>query len=187
MDMENPPAEISGPDGNRPGVTRPQKSLVIVYSCHHKNTEKIANVIGNILGAPVKTPREITPDDLYEYDLVGFGSGIYGAHHHASLIGLAGRLSDAGGRKAFIFSTFGAPEGLYFGERLTEFIRNNHSQLRGTLEASGYTVADEFSCPGFNTNSFLSLFGGLNKGRPDALDLKHAEEFAGNLKRFSGF
>jgi len=185
--MENPAAEITGPDGDRPGNTRPGKSLVIVYSYHHKNTETIANVIGNILGAPVKTPQEITPGELFEYDLVGFGSGIYGAHHHESLLGLAGLLPDAGGRKAFIFSTFGAPEGLYSGERLTEFIRNNHSQLRETLEASGYTVADEFSCPGFNTNSFISLFGGLNKGRPDALDLKHAEEFAENLKRLSGF
>jgi hypothetical protein len=32
------------------------------------------------------------------------------------------------------------------------------------------------------TNSFLKLFGGLNKGRPNAEDLKHAEEFAQNLK-----
>jgi len=36
---------------------------------------------------------------------------------------------------------------------------------------------------GFNTNSFLTLFGGMNKGRSNALDLKHAEEFAQNLKQ----
>jgi flavodoxin len=43
-------------------------------------------------------------------------------------------------------------------------------------------IIDEFSCAGFNTNSFLKLFGGLNKGRPNAEDLKHAEVFAENLK-----
>jgi hypothetical protein len=30
--------------------------------------------------------------------------------------------------------------------------------------------------------SFLKYIGGMNKGRPNAEDLKHAEEFAENLK-----
>jgi len=38
-------------------------------------------------------------------------------------------------------------------------------------------------CPGFNTNSFLKFFGGINKGRPNASDLKRAEEFAKKLKK----
>jgi flavodoxin len=44
-------------------------------------------------------------------------------------------------------------------------------------------IVDEFSCKGFNTNSFLKYFGGMNKGRPNAEDLKHAEEFVQNLKQ----
>lgn len=44
-------------------------------------------------------------------------------------------------------------------------------------------IVDEFNCAGFNTNSFIKLFGGINKGRPNAEDLKHAEEFAQNLKQ----
>jgi hypothetical protein len=44
-------------------------------------------------------------------------------------------------------------------------------------------IIDEFSCVGFNTNSFLKYIGGLNKGRPNAEDLKHAEEFTQNLKQ----
>jgi flavodoxin len=50
------------------------------------------------------------------------------------------------------------------------------------LKLKGYVIVDEFSCKGFNTNSFLKLFGGMNKGRPNTEDLKHAEEFALNLK-----
>jgi flavodoxin len=42
---------------------------------------------------------------------------------------------------------------------------------------------DEFNCPGFNTNSFLRVLGGMNRGRPNAKDLKHAEEFAQKLKQ----
>ncbi|MFA4859572.1 flavodoxin family protein [Methanoregula sp.] len=181
--MKSPEEKNAGPTRNTAGETQPVKSLVVVFSCHHNNTEKIANVIANVLGAPVKTPREIIPEELAEYDLVGFGSGIYGAKNHGSILDLAGRLPDAHGRNAFIFSTFGAPEGLYQGDRLREFIRDNHSALRETLQARGYVVMDEFSCAGFNTNSFLRFFGGLNKGRPDADDLRLAEAFAENLKQ----
>jgi flavodoxin len=51
------------------------------------------------------------------------------------------------------------------------------------LELKGYVIVDEFNCGGFNTNSFLKYFGGINKGKPDAEDLKRAEEFAQNLQK----
>lgn len=41
----------------------------------------------------------------------------------------------------------------------------------------------EFGCPGLDTNSLLKLLGGLNKGRPNAEDLKQAEEFGRSLKQ----
>jgi hypothetical protein len=43
-------------------------------------------------------------------------------------------------------------------------------------------VIGEFGCAGWNTNSFLRFFGGLNKGRPNAEDLRNAEEFARSVK-----
>jgi len=55
--------------------------------------------------------------------------------------------------------------------------------LREKLKAKGYLIIDEFICAGFNTNSFLKLFRGINKGRPNANDLKRAEEFARKLKK----
>ena len=103
--------------------------------------------------------------------------GIYSAQHHESLLDLADALPRATGRKAFIFSTYGAPAVAAGGD----FVRNNHSQLRERLQAKGYTVSGEFGCAGWNTNSFLKYIGGLNKGRPNAEDLRSAEEFARNL------
>jgi hypothetical protein len=64
-----------------------------------------------------------------------------------------------------------------------QYVANNHSPLREKLQSKGYVIVDEFGCVGFNTNSFLRLVGGTNKGRPDAADLKHANEFAQNLKQ----
>jgi len=178
---------MTGHSGIENGDAPPVKSLVVVFSYHHKNTEKIANAIAGVLDAPVKTPGQVTPEDLQECDMIGFGSGIYGAKNHGSLIDLAAGLPEEAGRKTFIFSTYGAPAGLYNGERLSEFTRNNHKALREKLEERGCTILDEFSCPGLNTNSFLSLFGGLNKDRPDDSDLRHAREFAESLKRRARF
>jgi hypothetical protein len=63
-----------------------------------------------------------------------------------------------------------------------EFIEKNHQQIRKKLQAKGYTVIGKFGCAGWNTNSFLHYFGGLNTGRPNAEDLRNAEEFARNVK-----
>ncbi len=153
------------------------KSLVVVFSYHHNNTEKIANACANVLGAAVKTPQQVTPEEIAEYDLVGFGSGIYSATFDPSVLDLADRLPQVSDKKAFLFSTYGAPA--FIANR--EFIEKNHQQIREKLKAKGYTVIGEFGCAGWNTNSFLHYFGGLNKGKPDAEDLRNAEAFARNM------
>ncbi len=167
--------EITGTESKD---TLPVKSLVIVFSYHHNNTEKIAHIMANVLGAEVKTPQQVYPEELREYDLIGFGSGIYSATFDPSVLNLADRLSFASGKKAFLFSTYGAPA--FIANR--EFIEKNHQQVREKLQLKGYTVIGEFGCAGWNTNSFLKYFGGLNKGRPDAGDLRNAEAFAGDMK-----
>jgi flavodoxin len=159
------------------------KSLLVLFSYHHQNTEKIAKIFSKVLDAQIKTPQQIQPEELQEYDLVGFGSGIYHGKHHDSLLDLADKLPQITNRKAFIFSTCGVPVVVAGRKQLEEYAEKNHSSLKKKLQSKGYMIVDEFSCAGFNTNSFLKLFGGLNKGRPNVEDLKHAEEFAQNLKQ----
>jgi flavodoxin len=165
-------------NGNEQKDPVPMKSLLVLFSYHHKNTEKIAHVIAKVLDAPVKTPQQVKPEEIVDYDLVGFGSGIYSAKFDPSVLDLVDRLPRAAGKNAFLFSTYGAPA--FIANR--EFIEKNHEQIRKKLQAKGYTVIGEFGCAGWNTNSFLKYFGGLNKGRPNAEDLRHAEEFARNVK-----
>ncbi len=151
----------------------PMRALVVVYSYHHMNTEKVARAIAGVIGADVRTPQQVDPGDVASYDLVGFGSGIYSARHHTLLLDLADRLPPSQGARAFIFST-----SAMMGE---EKVREDHSQLRERLRSRGYDVVDEFACKGYNTNSFLRFFGGMNKGHPDAEDLGRAEDFAKGL------
>jgi|SRR5208337_1488970 len=162
---------------NEPWETLPVKSLVVVFSYHHNNTEKIANACANVIGAEVKTPQQVTPEEIAEYDLVGFGSGIYAATFDTSVLDLADRLPQVNNKKAFLFSTYGAPA--FIANR--EFIEKNHRQIREKLQAKGYAVIGEFGCAGWNTNSFLQYFGGLNKGKPDAKDLMNAKVFARDM------
>jgi flavodoxin len=157
---------------------------LVLVSYHHKNTEKIAKVFAKVLDAQIKSPQQISPEELQQYSLIGFGSGIYGGKHHKVLLDIADKLLQVINNKTFIFSTCGAP--MKFMEldktEFTKYVVKNHSLLREKLRSKGYMIVDEFSCAGFNTNSINKLFGGINKGRPNAEDLKHAEGFAQNLK-----
>ena len=151
------------------------KSLIVVFSYHHKNTQKVAEVMAKVLDAQVKSPQETGSDELKKCDLLGFGAGIDSGKHYRELLDFADALPQVTDKKAFIFST----SGMTGEKKLTK----DHSALRGKLQSKGYLIVDEFQCNGFNTNSFLKYFGGINKGRPNAEDLKHAEEFAQNLKK----
>jgi flavodoxin len=155
------------------------KSLLVLYSYHHNNTRKIADVFAQVLDAQIKMPQQVDPGELLEYELVGLGSGIYYEKHHASLLGLADRLPPATGRRVFIFST----SGIATDSRLMASASGFHKALREKLQSRGYTIVGEFNCLGLDTNSFLRLFGGLNRGRPNAGDLRRAEEFARGLKQ----
>ena len=151
-------------------------SLLIIYSYHHKNTEKIAKVIAKVLDAQIKTPQQVNPEEVQEYELVGFGSGIYGAKPHKSLFDLADKLPNVNNKKAFIFSTSALTN--------RKKVAKDHSLLKEKLQSKGFIILDDFQCKGFNTNSFIKYFGGINKGRPNAEDLEHAKGFAVNLKEF---
>lgn len=159
-----------------------KKALVIVMSYHHHNTEKLARAIAEVLGAPFKTPHQVSAEELGEHDLIGFGSGIYSDRHHQSLLDCAERIPSVNGKKAFLFSTSGIPAFVTGDRTIERYCIKSHGPLREILAARGFTIVGEFGCPGYNTNSFLRYFGGFNKGRPNAADLHRAAEFAKNIR-----
>ena len=153
----------------------PIKKLLVLVSYHHRNTEKIARVLADVLGAPIRSPMDVRSEEIQEYDLIGFGSGIYDGMHHKELLDLAERLPDTDGKRAFLFSTSAIIN--------DDKVEKDHATLRNILQLKGYDIVDEFACKGFNTNSFLKYFGGMNKGRPNQEDLELAGKFALNLRK----
>jgi flavodoxin len=150
------------------------KTLIIYISVHHGNTEKVAKAMANILDATLLQVKQANTSMLEQYDLVGFGSGIYFGKHHESLLDFVDKLPMLRNKKAFIFSTSGL--------RKIWFIHNFDKPLKERLQRKGFDIIGEFSCRGLDTYRATKLVGGINKGRPDAKDLKQAEDFASGLK-----
>ena len=145
------------------------KTLIVYTSVHHQNTEKVAKVMAEALEADLVPTMEAQPGMLAAYDLVGFGSGIYFGKPHKTLLKFVETLPPVTGKRAFVFSTCG--DG-----------KIHHAALKEKLVNKGFAVVDEFSCRGWDTVGPLKLFGGINKGRPDGIDLAAARAFAQGLK-----
>jgi hypothetical protein len=109
--------------------------------------------------------------------LIGFGSGIFDQKHHTRILEIAEQLSESDGQKVFIFSTSGVSRVI----DLKHGFGDPHEELRNILNGKGYDVVGEFNCTGLNKNSFLILIGGINKGRPNSIDLQNARAFAEGL------
>ena len=150
------------------------KALIIYISVHHGNTEKVAKVMANILDADLLKVKQVNVIMLEQYDLIGFGSGIYVGKHHKSLLDFVDKLPVIRNKKAFIFSTSGL--------RRIRFIHNFDEPLKEKLQRKGFDIIGEFSCRGFDTSWAAMIVGGINRDRPNAKDLKQAEDFARGLK-----
>ena len=146
------------------------KALIIYISIHQGNTKKIAEKIAEVLNAELLNPNEVDEKTLTEYDLIGFGSGIYMGKHHKSLLNLIDKLPDMKNKKAFIFSTSGMDSS------------SSHGALKNKLLEKGFNIVEEFSCKGFDKWGPFKLIGGINKGRPNEKDIIEAENLANSLK-----
>jgi flavodoxin len=152
-------------------IAHPPRVAVVVSSWHHGNTRKIADAIADELHADVLTVEEAYAVDLTQYDLVGFGSGIYFAKHDEKLFDLI-KAKPTLPHKTFLFSTAGN----------TLLWRLYHRGLRRALTTRGSIVIHEFNCPGWDSVGPFSLFGGFYRTRPNNKDLARAREFARRLK-----
>lgn len=145
------------------------KVLIIYKSVHHGNTKKVAEVMARGLKAKLVEVDQVNQVNLGDYELVGFGSGIYGWRHHQDLLEFINKLPKQNQKKCFIFSTSGFPGKL------------QHKRLRNILINKGFRIIGEFNCPGWDTFGPLKIFGGMYPTRPNENDLQKASSFVKNL------
>ncbi|UCG42904.1 MAG: flavodoxin family protein [candidate division WOR-3 bacterium] len=144
------------------------KTLIICHSVHHGNTWKVARAIARELDADLIQPEQFRTGMLDQYDLVGFGSGIYIARFHHDILDLIADLPHQNGKKAFVFSTAG------------NCCEDYHFAVVSVLHAAGLDVVAEFSCEGYDTYRFPGQ--SVNSGRPDDADLERARQFARDVR-----
>src|SRR5665647_2880307 len=99
----------------------PMKTLIVVYSYHHNNTQKVAEAFAKVLDAEIKTPQQTDPEELQNYDLVGFGSGIDSGKNYPELLDFASKLPQGANKKAFVFSTSGMPVGVSGQQKVEDY------------------------------------------------------------------
>jgi len=158
------------------------KALVIYQSIHHHNTVKVAEAIAEALDADLKKVSEVESKDVMEYDLIGFGSGIFWGKHHASLLRLVDGLPIMEDKKVFIFSTSGMSNSMNFLHNIKNRVSHFHGILRKSLQAKGAMIIGEYSCRGYDTAGPLTYIGGINRKRPNDSDIRKAKEYASDIK-----
>ncbi|MGO9382591.1 MAG: flavodoxin family protein [Mycobacterium sp.] len=149
------------------------KPLIVCVSKSHGNTRRVADRMAEVLGGEVVEPESVDPETLRQYDLVGFGSGIYYMAVDARLRDLIRRLERVDGVRAFSFYTSGARE-----VPLLDY----NKPVRKQLESKGFEVLGSFSCRGFDTVGPFGFVGGINRGRPNDHDLDRAAAFAARIR-----
>lgn len=144
------------------------KILVFINSTHRQNTMKIAEAMAE--AAPV-TIVDIKDADYYnvrDYDIVGFGSGIYAGKFAKKIINLIDKnLEDL--NNVFLFSTSGTGNDKY-NENLVEYLNANCKNVLGS-----------FACKGLCKWFIFALVGGIGKGHPDIEDFDAAQTFIGQV------
>ena len=140
------------------------KILVIIHSKHRKNTLKLAQAMAEAIPLTVCNVENAEGIDLMQYDIVGFGSGIYGGKISGKLFKfIASHIEDLG--NVFVFTTSGKGN--------PEYNRELEAYLNGKCK----NVLGSFACKGFCKWFIFALVGGIAKGHPDGDDFSAAQDF----------
>jgi flavodoxin len=128
-------------------------NIEVRYLSKSGNTKKVAEAIAKALNVVAKP---ITEDVNHDTDILFLGGAVYAFGIAETLKAFIGNLS--GVKTVAVFST-------------TAVVKSAYSHIKPLLDDKGIAVSDvEFHCRG--------AFTFMHKGRPNADDLKRAEEFA---------
>lgn len=145
------------------------KTVIIYFSKHHDNTKKILDAICQDNDVMLINAAKVQSENLSDYDLIGFASGIYYSKFHKSVLKFAENNLPKN-KKVFFIYTYGAKKAGY-----TNAIKN-------VVLKKSADILGEFGCFGFNTFGPFKLIGGIAKGHPDHSDFKAAKNFFDSIK-----
>ncbi len=152
------------------------KSLVIYCSTYKNHTEKIALLFAKKMNADIinlKKNKDIVIDN---YDLIGFGSGVYKESMAPQIFSCVDRL-DLKNKDVFVFSTSGAGMKFY-NKKLIKQLENKGACCKGSFTCKG-----SFDSTVFSKNKIFEFMSRFALGHPNDKDFKKAEEFIERVMR----
>lgn len=138
--------------------------LVIINSTHRQNTMKIAEAMAEAAPITIVDVDEAERYSVGDYDVVGYGSGIYAGKFGKKILNHINRNLNSL-KNVFLFSTSGTGKDKY-NQGLVTFLNEN-----------GKNVLGSFTCQGLCKWFIFALVGGIGKGHPDMTDFEAAQVF----------
>lgn len=146
------------------------KTLIIYCSEYKKHTEKIANKFKEKTNCDLINVKNFRDVNLENYDLIGFGSGVYIETLSPKLFKLVDKL-DLKGKNVFVFSTSGVGMKYYNNKLIKELVS------KGAINKGSFACKGSFIAKDFSNNKIFDIMGKLTKGHPNHKDFKKAEKF----------
>ena len=129
---------------------------------------KIAEAMAEAAPITIADIKDAEKYNVRDYDIVGFGSGIYAGKFAKKIVNLIDKnLEDL--KNVFIFSTSGTGK-IKYNENLVAYLNANCKNVLGS-----------FACKGLCKWFIYALVGGIAKGHPDAEDFDAAQAFIGQV------
>ena len=152
------------------------KSLIIYDSVYKNNTEKIARVLANKIDADLLGLKESKGVIIEDYDLIGFGSGVYKETISSKLFDYIEKLN-LRGKDVFVFSTSGVGMKFY-NKKLIHLLES-----RGAICKASFACKGSFNSREFSDNKIFELMSKFAMGHPNNEDLIKAEKFVERIVR----
>ena len=149
-------------------VLQMKKTIILYFSQHHGNTEKLVQAIGKnaVRIVEISKAKDL---DLKEYDLIGIASGIYGGNFGKPMMSYVQEHLPEG-KDIFLLYTYAKKMGHYT------------NGIRKIIEEKKGNIVGEYSCQGYNTFGPFKLIGGTGKNHPTKEEIEGAVSFYKKLR-----
>jgi len=132
------------------------KSLIVYCSEYKNNTEKVARIFAEKAECELINIRDVSDINIENYNLIGFGSGVYKESLSPKLFKLVEKLN-LKGKSVFVFSTNGA--GMkYYNNSLIKLLESKAAINKGSFACKGSFTASEFT-----NNKIFDIVGRLSQ------------------------
>lgn len=146
------------------------KALITYCSDYNNNTEKIARIFAEKIDCELINIRDVNDINIENYNLIGFGSGVYRESLSPKVLRLVEKLN-LKGKNVFVFSTSGVGMKFY-NNSLIKLLESKGAINKGSFACKGSFIAREFT-----NKKIFDIMGRLSQGHPNDKDLKKAERF----------